>query len=270
MAGRSAGRDAGTASRILDVAEHLVQVRGFNGFSYADIAAELKITKAALHYHFPSKADLGEALITRYAARFARALDAVQAGTDTAAGKLDGYAALYLQVLRDERMCLCGMLAAEYQTLPQPMRDAVLGFFDRNERWLEQVLAEGRAEHSLRFTGSARDTARMIISGLEGAMLVARPYGDVARFQAAAESLLAGVSAADGPAGITVSGSAATVASGPGEAAAGGPGGTAAGGPGGTAAGGPGKAAAGAPAEMAAGDGQLGRDTPAEVPAQQP
>ena len=61
---------ADTRSRILDVAERLVQTRGFNGFSYADIAAELQISKASLHYHFPSKAELGEALIGRYAARF--------------------------------------------------------------------------------------------------------------------------------------------------------------------------------------------------------
>ena len=67
---------ADTASRILDVAERLVQTRGFNGFSYADIAAELKISKPSLHYHFPSKAALGEALIGRYAARFTEALQA--------------------------------------------------------------------------------------------------------------------------------------------------------------------------------------------------
>lgn len=35
-----------TAEKVLDVAERLVQVRGFNGFSYADAAAELGITKA--------------------------------------------------------------------------------------------------------------------------------------------------------------------------------------------------------------------------------
>ena len=63
-----------TAARILDVAERLVQVRGFNGFSYADIAAELHVTRASLHYHFASKAELGEPLIVRYAARFATAL----------------------------------------------------------------------------------------------------------------------------------------------------------------------------------------------------
>jgi TetR/AcrR family transcriptional repressor of nem operon len=193
----SRGHDAGTASRILDVAERLVQVRGFNGFSYADIAAELHITKAALHYHFPGKADLGAALISRYANRFAEALAEVDASVDGRRGgagaKLAGYADLYLQVLRARKMCLCGMLAAEYQTLPQPMQDAVIGFFDRNETWLERVLEQGLADRSLQFAGSARDTARMIVGGLEGAMLVARPYGDIARFQAAAANLLAGL-----------------------------------------------------------------------------
>ena len=90
-----------TATQILDVAERLVQVRGFNGFSYADVAAELKITKAALHYHFAGKAELGEALVARYAARFADALAAVEARTAEAPARLDAYADLYLDVLRE-------------------------------------------------------------------------------------------------------------------------------------------------------------------------
>ena len=114
--------DTGTAVRILDVAERLVQVRGFNGFSYADIAAELQITKAALHYHFASKAALGEALIARYAGRFMGALASLDTAEGTPSAKLDAYAGLYLRVLRNRKMCLCGMLAAEYQTLPQPMQ----------------------------------------------------------------------------------------------------------------------------------------------------
>src|ERR1700694_3257471 len=55
MARRQSG-DADTASKVLDVAERLVQVNGFNGFSYADASSELGITKAALHYHFARKA----------------------------------------------------------------------------------------------------------------------------------------------------------------------------------------------------------------------
>src|SRR5436190_21828784 len=122
--------DADTATRILDVAERLVQVRGFNGFSYADIASELGISKASLHYHFAGKAELGEALIERYATRFADALDAIDASAGDAPGKLDAYADIYADVLRDHRMCLCGMLAAEYDTLPEPMRAAIIRFFD--------------------------------------------------------------------------------------------------------------------------------------------
>ena len=185
--------DDDTATRILDIAERLAQVRGFNGFSYADIAAELGITKAALHYHFAGKADLGEALIGRYAARFGEALAVIDAGTSAAPAKLRGYAELYADVLRSQRMCLCGMLAAEYPTLPGAMQASVVSFFDQNEAWLQNVLEQGHGDGSLHFTGSPRDAARMIISCLEGAMLVTRPYGDIPRFQDAAASLMAGL-----------------------------------------------------------------------------
>jgi TetR/AcrR family transcriptional regulator, transcriptional repressor for nem operon len=174
----------------LAVAERLVQSRGFNGFSYADIAAELQISKASLHYHFPGKAELGEALIARYASRFAAALQAIDAAAAAAPAKLDAYAELHADVVRGNGMCLCGMLAAEYRTLPEPMRDAVVGFFDENEVWLEAVLEQGREQGTLHFTGAARATARMIVSGLEGAMLVARPYADPARFEAGVHQLL--------------------------------------------------------------------------------
>ncbi len=180
-----------TRTRILDVAERLVQVRGFNGFSYADIAAELGITKPSLHYHFPSKAALGEALIARYSERFAAALAEIDGQALDAPGKLLAYAGLYTAVLRADRMCLCGMLAAEFQTLATPIRDAVVGFLDDNEIWLERVLQQGERDRSLRFKGSARETARSILSGLEGAMLVARSYGEIERFEAGASQLLA-------------------------------------------------------------------------------
>jgi TetR/AcrR family transcriptional repressor of nem operon len=187
--------DTDTPSRILDVAERIVQTRGFNGFSYADIAGELGVTKASLHYHFPGKADLGSALIARYAGRFATALEAIDADEPSAREALAAYAALYLRVLQGDRMCLCGILAAEFQTLQQPMRDAVTRFFDANQRWLAAVLEQGQADGTIAFEGSAHDAAGLILSGLEGAMLVARAYGDSARFESAAERLLAAVAA---------------------------------------------------------------------------
>jgi TetR/AcrR family transcriptional regulator, transcriptional repressor for nem operon len=196
MAPRRQQGNADTAGRILDSAERLVQSRGFNGFSYADVAVELGVTKASLHYHFPSKAELGEALIDRYADRFAQALAQIDAGGGDAPARLAAYTRIYAGVLRDKRMCLCGMLAADYDTLPEAMRDAVLRFFDDNETWLTGVFEQGRAEGSLRVDGSPDDAARALVGGLEGALLIARPYGEVARFEAAATRLLTSLAGA--------------------------------------------------------------------------
>ncbi|MDQ3319012.1 MAG: TetR/AcrR family transcriptional regulator [Actinomycetota bacterium] len=199
MAHRPERGNVDTASRILDIAERLVQRKGFNAFSYADVASELGITKASLHYHFSGKAELGEALIGRYAARFAEALRAIYERDADATTKLDAYANIYADVLRDGRMCLCGMLAADYETLPEPMREAVLGFFDENEAWLTRVLEQGQHEGALWVDGPASEVAQAIVSGLEGALLIARPYGDVARFRTAATRLLASLATAAPP-----------------------------------------------------------------------
>lgn len=182
-----------TSERILDIAERLVQTRGFSNVSYADIAAEMGITTASLHYHFPGKAELGQALITRYAQRFSNSLDQIEREQPNALAKLQAYAGLYADVLRGQRMCMCGILAAEYETLPQPMRTEVIRFFDRNQKWLAHLLTEGGSDHTLIFSGAVDDVAQNILSTLEGAMLVARPYGDLKRFNAAANQLLAGL-----------------------------------------------------------------------------
>ncbi len=183
--------DVGTPTRILDAAERIVQVRGFNAFSYGDVAVELGITTAALHYHYPRKAELGQALITRYTSRFAARLKALDDASGSAQAKLDGYVGIYAQVLAQGKMCLCGILAAEYLTLSESMQTAVREFFEHNEIWLGQVLEQGKADGSMRFTGEVGDIAKMIISGLEGAMLVSMAYGGVERFMKVAASLLA-------------------------------------------------------------------------------
>ena len=186
----TAARSEDSASRILDVAERLVQGRGFNGFSYADVAAELGVTKASLHYHFQTKADLGRALIDRYAVSFADALSGIARSGAPAFEQLQRYVAIYAGVLKAGRICLCGMLAAEYTTLPDAMQDAIRSFFDVNERWLARVLDSGRRDGTLKFDGTSTEAARVITSALEGALLLARPYGGPQRFASAAKRIL--------------------------------------------------------------------------------
>jgi TetR/AcrR family transcriptional regulator, transcriptional repressor for nem operon len=90
-------------------------------------------------------------------------------------------------------MCLCGLLAADFATLPEPMRERVVRFFDDNEVWLTRVLEDGRKAGTIKFDGPAPPVARTLIGGLEDAMLVARPYRNLKRFRDAAGLLIGGL-----------------------------------------------------------------------------
>lgn len=180
-----------TSQQILDIAQRLVQTRGFNAFSYADIASVLSVSKASLHYHFASKAELGVRLIRRYEDGIKKALGEIDLDGGGAVVKLRRYVDIYAKVLADERMCLCGMLAAEFVTLPKAMQTALDGFFDLNERWLVTVFEDGRAGGKLHFKGTVSEAAQYIIGSLEGSMMMARSRGGMARFDAATRRLLA-------------------------------------------------------------------------------
>jgi TetR/AcrR family transcriptional repressor of nem operon len=82
------------------------------------------------------------------------------------------------------------MLAAEYSTLPEPMQRAIRAFFEVNEAWLGRLLESGRQAGDLTFDGDASDAANALTSTLEGAMLLARSYGDLTRFDTAAARVL--------------------------------------------------------------------------------
>ena len=180
-----------TADRVLDLAESLAQTRGFHGFSYGDVATELGITRAALHYYFPSKAELGVARIHRYHQRFRARLDEMTASSSSPAQCVEQYAEIYRALFANGRMCLCGMLAAEFETLGEPLRPALVAFFDTSYDWLAATLTAGRDSGTIRFAGEARETAELVVSTLEGAMLVNRPVGNAVRFDDVVRRLLA-------------------------------------------------------------------------------
>jgi TetR/AcrR family transcriptional repressor of nem operon len=149
------------------------------------------VTTASLHYHFPGKTSLGEALVGRWTERHLSALAEIERTHSSGLARLEAYTALYKGVYRGSRMGLCGMLAAEHQTLPPAMRTLVAAFLTANEQWLERVLRAGRDDGSLDFNGPARDAALVFLAGVQGATLIARPHGDADRFHTVAHGLLA-------------------------------------------------------------------------------
>ena len=177
---------SGTADRVVEAATSVVQTRGYNGFSFADIADMVGIRKASVYHHFAGKGDLGQEVARRYRRAFGEAMADIESETGDPVARLDRYAELYARQLSDHgRMCLCGMLAAEYATLPAPIQGEVRGFFDDQRAWLARVLSQTR-----RPATGARRRADVFLAGLEGALLVARTDGSMTRFRRTARALI--------------------------------------------------------------------------------
>jgi len=181
-----------TATRILDAAQDLVQRRGYNAVSYGDLAAELDLTTAAIHYHFPSKADLGQAVVARYRRANAEERAAIRTRTDTVRERLEQYVDLYADVLAGGGLCLCGVLAADAATLPSEVHREVQGFFDDQTDWLTSILAEGTdAERRLEGCESPRQVAELFLAAVEGAMLTHRtPRNELRTYRATLRCLI--------------------------------------------------------------------------------
>lgn len=186
-----------TRDRILDIAQRLIQSRGYNAFSFKDLAGALGIRTASIHYHFPTKADLGVALLQRYRRRFRQELDQISARADGPTRRLARFAALFERTFKaGNQLCLCGMLSAEAATLPKQVAAEIERFFLETEVWLAEILSSGKREQHLAFAGSARAQARLLLAMLEGAMVVARGMRQSAYFHGMARGYLSKLKAA--------------------------------------------------------------------------
>src|SRR5512136_2484615 len=167
-----------TKTEILDLAENLLLDRGFNGFSYADISSVLGIKNAAVHYYFPTKSDLGIAVIQRAKERFTGWTRGERMAGRSAAEKLEAFFRLYLKFMEaGQQVCLGGALETDFKTLPTEMQAETQKFASTFLVWMEGVLEEGRGKRIFSFPGEAKDQAILILSSLQGALQMTRAAG---------------------------------------------------------------------------------------------
>lgn len=168
-------------AEIVATAATLIKARGYHGFSFSDVADRVGIRKASIHYHFPTKTDLGLAVLRAYRYELGQAARDMAANT----GTIDHRALLmrFLTPILDmgrveADACLCGALGGEYPSLPPAIQAEVAGFFRDHTDWLAALLSDGRAAGAFRFQGDSAQIARFIMAAIEGAMLIKRTSGD--------------------------------------------------------------------------------------------
>lgn len=166
-----------TRTALLDCAESLVQTRGFNAFSFKDLGKAVDIRTASVHYHFETKADLGVALMERYLDQSAEQLDQL-AAKRTARSRLRALIEGYRGKGQSGLMCLCGSLATDFETLPEPMRPLIARYFAQLQAWIvDQIVAGERAEEFVP-AANPNDLAALLVSALQGGLILSRACVD--------------------------------------------------------------------------------------------
>jgi TetR/AcrR family transcriptional repressor of nem operon len=173
----SSDSKADTRNIIMDAAQLTVQALGYNALSFRELAKEVGVKSSSVHYHFPTKGDLGAALARRYtdgAAAFMENL--LASGLDPATCARRYTDAFRAALENQNRMCLCGIMNAEHEALPLEVRVEVDRFTDVNVAWWAALLARVDPAAS---AAALQKKAVAVFGAIAGAQLVARGHGDI-------------------------------------------------------------------------------------------
>ncbi|WP_245817729.1 TetR/AcrR family transcriptional regulator [Granulicella rosea] len=169
----------------MEAAKLAAQAHGYNGLNFRDLAEHVGIRPASIYHHFPSKSLLAEAVAKRYWEDHAAALERLLAESSGPVEALRRYPETFRWALENEnRMCLSGFMAAEYDDLPGPVKREVQTFADINVAWLSKVLGAAKLVDA----AESEPRARAIFAAVAGAQLMARSRSDLALYDALIDS----------------------------------------------------------------------------------
>jgi TetR/AcrR family transcriptional regulator, transcriptional repressor for nem operon len=190
------GKLSNMRNELLTCAEDLIRSRGYSGYSYADVAERVGIRKATIHYYFPTKQGLTAAALQVYRDRYKDALTRIEDDHDHALDRLEAYGRLYFWGVEHDLGCLCAALLAELETLPDDLRSGAVAFFREHLDWIERIYAKGRQSGEVNVSLTNVGAARLVVSSLEGALMMERLLDGGAGFEITLKALRTSLSPA--------------------------------------------------------------------------
>ena len=179
-----------TREQIIELTDTLIRDYGYNAISFYDIAQKLKIKNASIHYHFPTKSDLGIALLERHTQRLRELTESAKAKDSKV--KIKSFWSIYDAIHHEGRVCLVGSLATDLKTIEPKMAKALKIFANEILEWVTAMLKEGKENKTFTFPETPRTKALMIISNMLAAVQLSRLTGD-SDFQIIRETVLSGL-----------------------------------------------------------------------------
>ena len=152
-----------TREALILAAIEAIETVGFPAMSFRDLADTIGIKSASIHYHFPSKADLGLAVIHHLEQQaLGMFAELEREHADVAARFRAKVSYTKAFAANHDRMCAWGSMLSDYGALPDPVRIELT----RVGTWVHQTyvrwIDEGRRSGQLYFPGDPGAMAGML------------------------------------------------------------------------------------------------------------
>lgn len=180
-----------TKNTILDVAEDFIRRNGLNAVSYKHISDVVGIKKASIHYHFPQKKDLVNALLNRCDQTYGCEYQSIASSDLPAPEKLRKISEVFKQGAIAEKVCLMGVLSSDLTSLDESSQLILEKTAEKTVAIYAAIFEQGRTEGSMHFDGSDHDVAYAFLSMLIGAQIMARVQGGAEALQTASDAAIA-------------------------------------------------------------------------------
>lgn len=158
----------------MDVANKYIQKVGFNAFSYSDLANEIGIKKASIHYHFPSKMDLGIAYC-HFKLNQLFELEILINAQDSLEDKLFQYGNAFIPCAEKNEMCGIHSMFTDTDSFSEPLQNAISELVESELRILENIFRNESNESIQTVNGiTPKQLALIVNSTIKGALLMNR------------------------------------------------------------------------------------------------
>lgn len=170
-------RQSDTRDEILRIGTQLIKSHGYNAFSYADIADQLQIRNAAIHYHFRGKEDLLGAILDEYIFNYQQLAKQMEQAGLKPIHRLEKFIERYTCLVDCNSICIIGSIASDYNTLPDSVRDKVRGLVELVLGLVEETLRAGKKTGDFQFEETAKNQALLLMTNLAAGVQLARITG---------------------------------------------------------------------------------------------
>lgn len=169
-------------TQLEEVATDAVQRSGLQNLSFRTLADKVGVKSSSVHYYFPEKADLAASLIEGYTKSFVEKLNDIDKRKLSFVDTIDAFVKMFEDTIKADKFCLCGMMAAEVTSLNEANRNLLSDYFNQLENWLKGHFDNHKLDTNNTFDSNT--LAQLVLSGLEGAILLDRVEGGHKRLSA--------------------------------------------------------------------------------------